>query len=888
MYRNNLEGTWQLTIDPRSENPSGPIKGTLPGCNYLDLMAAGKEDPFYGTNENTATEWGHHDHSYTRKFIVSSEELTCAHLEFVGDGIDTVAKLLINGQEAGYMNNFHRTWRFDIKNLVHEGENEIELSFRDPYAYASEQQAKDAHLTKPSQDKSFIRKPPCHFGWDWGPKLAPTGVARSIEVEAYDARIMESRITQKHENGKVTLSFEVIPSDANERQACEVTLTRKDVDPAASSTAQSVILTRKDVDPAASSTAQSVILTWKDDRLVGLLEVEDPRIWWPNGLGDQPLYDVRMILKDGEIVLDEQKKQIGLRTIALDTSKDEDGEQFRFIVNGVPIFVKGADWIPADSFITRADRKTLEFYIKATADGGMNMLRVWGGGMYESEDFYDLCDQYGVLVWQDFVFACAFYPFWNLDFLKNVCEEVKDNVRRLRHRASLALWCGNNEIDVFFLICKDKTVLREDKNFFYLTLRDWVNELDGVTPYWPGSPSSGHIDKIVQNFRKGKLSGDSHLWDIWHGMRPIEDYRTFPTRFCSEFGMESMPAMKTIRRINPAEKPDLFDDVMLLHQKSIGGNSKIMYYLLQKYRNPAKFEDFVYLSQINQSNAMRFATECWKRNIGRQNGAILWQLNDCWPVASWAIVDYDKQYKATLYNARHYNKMQMVSNDYYEDRSELYVINEKPSTLSGTLIVELADFSGNVCRKEEYPMVVGPVASLKVCTVSYEGLAVRDLFLRVRLVTAEGKEIDQKTYLLVPDKEASLPKAEIDRTVEIRDGKAFVTLSSKVLARYVFLDCDLTHANWSDNYFDLLPGEPVTVSVALDDEFANATEAVDIVADGFASMLQVKSLTDVEPAGTEEDDKKLIKEMWKKDKNWVTYYGYKAVVRILSWKSRKD
>ena len=521
----------------------------------------------------------------------------------------------------------------------------------------------------------------------------------------------------------------------------------------------------------------------------------------------------------------------------------------------------------------------------------MNMFRVWGGGMYESEDFYDLCDKYGILVWQDFIFACEFYPFWNEAFTENVHREVEDNVRRLRHRASLALWCGNNEIDALYPIARDKTVLHANKDFFYLTLRDWVKELDGVTAYWPGSPSSGHIDKGPQNFRKGKVSGDSHLWNVWHGMLPIEAFRDYPTRFCSEFGMESMPAMKTIRRINPNEEPDLFDEVMLLHQKSGGGNSKILYYLLQKYRNPAKFEDFVYLSQIVQSNAMRFATETWKRHIGQQNGAIIWQMNDCWPVASWAIIDYYKQYKATLYHAKHFNKMQMISNDYYKDRSELYVVNEKPQALDAVLEVEIADFRGKVIRKETHPVHVNAVSSEKICVIHYKGLDIRNLYIRTRL-TAGEKELDRKVYLPVPDKDAALPKAKIRKRVEIEDGIARVTLESDTLARYVFLDSELTWANWSDNYLDLLPGEAVTVQVPIR-SFENQMAARDqtetnVSAEAFEASLKVRSLTDVEPAGSAKDDKKTLKVMWKKDQNWATYYAYKLVMLILWWESIGD
>ena len=335
--------------------------------------------------------------------------------------------------------------------------------------------------------------------------------------------------------------------------------------------------------------------------------------------------------------------------------------------------------------------------------------------------------------------------------------------------------------------------------------------------------------------------------------------------------------MKTIRRISPYSEPNLFDDVMLLHQKSGGGNSKIMYYLLQKYRRPKKFEDFVYLSQIVQSNAMRFATECWKRRIGMQNGATLWQLNDCWPVASWSIIDYYRQFKATMYHSRHYNKMLMISNDYYDNRSELYVINEYPRDFNGELRYEIKNFSGEVLCSGSDPVSLSGISSKRICKIPYQNISSRDVYLKTTLWSGD-ELIDEKLYLLVPDKEASLPKVQIQHSTEIRDGKAIVTLRSDCFARYVYVDSDLVWENWSDNYFDLEPGCEKVLSVELKDISLEALE----------SSLQIKSLTDVEPVGTQKDDRKYLKEMWKKDNNWATYYAYKLVMAILWFQSIGD
>ena len=846
--RIDLAGEWTMRLDTGEE-----LAGRLPGSNYLTLMNNGMEDPFFGTNEEWATEKGHHGCRFSRSFTLTKEDLAKEHLEFVADGIDTVCEVFINGKSAGKADNINRVWRFDIRPYALEGENRVELDIKDPYAYMLSEQKGDKHLQKSGQEKSFIRKTPCHFGWDWGPKLAPSGVTRSVALESYDVRIEEVFIRQEHPGGSVKLKLELRPDRMDGSLAAEARVGAPDGE------------------------AWEVALERRDGVFKGEFEVPEPRLWWVAGLGEQPLYTVNFTLTKDGAHADAARRRIGLRTLELDTNRDADGEQFRFVINGVKIFVRGADWIPSDSFITRFTRGDMEFYIKSVRDAGMNMLRVWGGGTYETEDFYDLCDRYGILVWQDFVFACALYPFYRDDFVSNVRAEVIDNVRRIRHRACLALWCGNNELDVFYPLSRDKELVEANKRFFYFTLKDWVSELDGVTPYWPGSPSSGHYDRYMQNFRKGKLSGDSHLWNIWHGMLPIEAYRDFPTRFCSEFGMESMPAMKTIRRMSPHKEPDLFDDVMLLHQKSAGGNSKIMYYLLQKYRRPKKFEDFVYLSQIVQSDAMRFATECWKRRIGKQNGATLWQLNDCWPVASWAIIDYYRQFKATMYHSRHYNRLLMISNDYYPDRSELYVINEYPKAFEGALRWEFRRFDGKTLSSGEEKVILGGVSSARVKALDYKNIPARGAYLKTTL-WSEGELLDEKLYLPVPDKDAELPKAEITFSVEYKDGSAFVTLRSDVYARYVFVDSPLVWDNFSDNYFDLEPGSEKVISVPLKD----------VSPEDFASSLTVKSLTDVEPYGTPEDDRRYMRKMWRKDKNWLTYYGYKLLMTMLRFKSRKD
>jgi len=810
-------------------------------------MANGMADPFWGENETAAKELANHDYCYTRDFDVAPEFLAADHVELASSGLDTLCTLSINGVEIGKTDNIHREWRFDVKGVLRPGSNSISVLIANPYPYMAAKQAGEKLFGAMGGNGNHIRKVPCHFGWDWGPVLPPAGLLGSIGLQFFDTRIQEARYTQSHTIGSVTIGIETILTHAFKGDAL-FQLTAPD---------------GKD---------WRITLTGDDRVLRGSVTIENPALWWPNGLGEQPLYTAAITLKMGNTVLDSLTRRIGLRSIVLDTAPDDLGRQFRFAVNGVPIFAKGANWIPSDSFVTRTTRKDYAFYIESAKRAGMNMLRVWGGGMYEHDDFYDLCDENGILVWQDFIFACGSYPLHEKEFLENVRREVEDNVRRLRHHASLALWCGNNECEMMQILWKRKKHIYEsNRNFYHTILRDWVNDLDSVTPYWPGSPSSGSPDKRPHQLKQGKICGDTHLWQVWHGMEPIEAFRKFPTRFCSEFGMESMPSMHTIRMFTDNPSPGLFDPVMKLHQKSKGGNEKILFYLLAKYRNPKKFEDYIYLTQLVQANTVRFATDCWRRNIGKQNGAIFWQYNDCWPVASWAGIDYGKQYKAVQYHAKHFNKMICLSNDYFKDRAELYAVNEYPAGFSGVLEWTLCDFAGTVYGSGKESVELEGVAARRITVLKYneicKELPRENAVLRVTLKQGQTV-VDSKNWLLVPDRKAALPKAHITRRCTLRDGAASVELTADKYARYVYFDAEGVTSPWSDNFFDLPPGESVTVSVQL-------PEGMDLAA--FQNALTVKSLSDVEPKNALWKDRLLRIAMVLKENNYLTWLIFKII-----------
>ncbi|MDR2654790.1 MAG: hypothetical protein LBC56_01785 [Oscillospiraceae bacterium] len=840
----NLAGDWEL-----SQDGGKPIPGHLPGSAYLDYISNGMPDPFWGMNELEAKKLAEHDYTYAREFDLPEEFLSVGHVDLLAWGLDTLCALVLNGKELAKTNNINRTWRFDAKPFLRPGKNSIAIQIEAPFDYLAKLHKKEpmGGMSMGTKSIAHLRKTPCHFGWDWGPSLPPAGLIGGIELQAYETRIEDLRIKQKHSDGKVSLE---ISAEASSIEGV------------------SAVLSLTDPEGGISSCE----MRREGGKLRCTIDIKNPQLWWCNGLGGQPLYTLELLLKQNGKTADSQSRKIGLRTVELDTSPDRHGNQFRFVINGVPIFAKGADWIPADSFITRFTREDADFYIKSAKRANMNMLRVWGGGMYESEDFYDACDRNGILVWQDFIFACSPYPFYKQEFLNNVRAEVIDNVRRLRHRASLAVWSGNNECEVFrYFWKKGSPIEKSNMPFYHNTLREWVEELDGATPYWPGSPSSGSLEHRVHSLKEGSIRGDTHLWQIWHGMMPIEAFRGYPTRFCSEFGMESMPSMHTVRTYTDAPDPSLFDPIMQLHQKSGGGNEKMLFYLLAKYRNPAKFEDFVYLSQLVQANTVRFATDCWRRNIGRQNGAIFWQYNDCWPVASWAGIDYGKQLKAVTYQARHFNKMLCLSNDYFDDRAEIYIVNEYPGKFAGTLEWELRDFGGRLINRGSKPVSVGGVSSVRAEVLKFDEirgkLRKEESALLVRLLQ-EGEVKDEKYWLLVPDKNAALPKADVKADFAEKDGLAAVTLNSKNYARYVYLEAKGVTAPWSDNFFDIPAGRSVSVTVKLPEGMS---------LEQLQKNLKIKTLADVEPKNSLAKDKLLRFEMVLRKKNYLTWLAFKFI-----------
>ncbi|MGB3715279.1 MAG: glycoside hydrolase family 2 protein [Candidatus Promineifilaceae bacterium] len=792
----SLNGHWQAKQIELSDTDWLPA--TVPGCIHTDLLAAGLiPDPFYRDNEQLVMWVGETDWLYRRAFSVSAELLDHGLVLLCCEGLDTLATIWLNGEELGRTDNMFRSWKFDVGSLLRPGENEIMVRFDSALLYGQEQLAQHyIHNWSTDTHKlpggNYVRKAQCHFGWDWGPKLVTCGIWRDISLLAFDdARLVDVHVRQDHsEPGRVTVTCHLGAeriTDLPLRASCRLIFDEEEID--------------------------RQMVTLDGETASAKLIVSRPRLWWPNGLGDQPLYTVSVTLTDeNDRPLDTWRKKIGLRTLRLVRQSDEWGESFHFNCNGEAFFAKGANWIPADSFITRLNDDRYAKLLGAAADTHMNMLRVWGGGIYEQSVFYELCDQLGICIWQDFMFSCATYPTYSDDFMQNVAQEATDNIRRLRHHACLALWCGNNELEQGLVADKWTNYAMSWDDYgklFDRLLPGLVAELDPETDYWPCSPHTPRGDR--HNFNDPR-SGDAHIWDVWHGMKPFEYYYTCFHRFNSEFGFQSFPEPLAVQAFAQPEDKNITSYIMEYHQRSPSGNSKIMHYLLDWFRLPTSFEMTLWLSQILQGMAVKHAVEHWRRTMPRGMGTLYWQLNDCWPAASWSSLDYDGRWKALHYMARHFYAPMLVSAvpNLEDGTVAIHVTSDMREDVTAEVRWELATVQGARVDGGAQTAIFPANGNTSLMTLDLEA-AVNEYGARNLLVWMELRVgevmVSENLALFARPKHLSLAEPVFDLDVqELDDGRYSVSLSASNPALWVWLESTDDDLQMSDNFFHLRPG----------------------------------------------------------------------------------
>ena len=817
-----LNGTWQLSAGHRSLES---VDMQIPGTVLSGLLAAGKiKDPFYRTNEDATRALFWKDYVFTRTFDVDEELLAQQHIVLVCEGLDTLAEISINGTFLAKTDNMHRTWKFQAKKLLHPGKNEIQIVFRSVLRfiedYPYEAHKKINYIPCGSmKGNQLLRKAHSMFGWDWGPQTIDAGIFRDIYLQGYShARIEDIRIHQQHaKNVSVQTSITLSESVPGQKLCVELS------------------------EDGADKPLQTKLCKTNADGVATVdFVIENPKLWWPNDYGDQPLYIVRTTLLDEDgTSLESITRRIGLRTLTISQEKDEWGNEFAFCVNGVKIFTRGGNYIPDDCLYTRITEKKLDYILESCRRAHFNCVRVWGGGYYPSDAFYDLCDEKGLIVWQDLMYACNVYDVTDA-FAENCRQETYDNVRRLRHHASLGLWCGNNEIesawDHWGDFQKETPYLRADYiRLFEEVLPKAVQEADGETFYWHSSPSSGGCFDNPDDANRG----DTHYWDVWHGQKPFTDYRKYFFRFCSEFGFQSFPCAKTVNSFTLEDDRNIFSRVMESHQKNDAANGKMLYYLSENLRYPKDLTHLLYASQVLQGMAIKYGVDHWRRNRGRCMGTLYWQINDDWPAPSWSSIDYFGRWKALHYMAQKFYAPHAVSMTLEDHRCHVYFSNESFETTEYSLTLSIRDLSGNVLETYETKGNSPAFSAIETAVVdicSWEDQK-DDVFLEAVIHTKDQKVL-KDVETLVPYKYLNLKNPVISTEAEETNDAFILHISSDCFAPFVALDFDDADVIFSDNFFHLTDKTVQDIIVKKEDILQGHFEN----AEDFRKRLQLLSL----------------------------------------------
>ncbi|MEZ0216842.1 MAG: glycoside hydrolase family 2 protein [Rariglobus sp.] len=786
MHKIELKGSWTLSQDAGSISvPAG-----LPGDTHSALLAAGKiSDPYWANNE-LGIQWaGRSNWTYRRSFKVTAAALAGGAVFLNCDSLDTIAEIFINGRKVARSTNAFVRLRVDVKPVLRVGENRIELRFSSAEKAAKVLAEKAGHpishtvFPVQSPHRNFLRKVQCHGGWDWGPCLMVAGTAGEFYIGSSEqGRIDHVTTTQRHHKGRVDIDIKI-----------EVT---------AGATGSSSL----EIELAGQVTKRTVQLSQGLNVLQESLSIKNPRLWWPNGYGEQPLYDLKV-----KVAGDESRKRIGLRTVVIHNETDTHGKSMTFVVNGVPVFCKGANWIPADALPQRQTREVIDDLLTSAVEANMNMIRVWGGGQYEGDDFYDLCDEKGLMVWQDFMFSCALYPA-DGEFLESVRAEAVYQVKRLRDHTSIVIWCGDNE-GLGALHWFDESKKNRDRyllDFIKLNegvLAKAVRESDPSRVFWPSSPCGGPGD--FADCWTDDSRGDMHYWGVWHEGKPLSEYLKIFPRFCSEFGFQSYPSMESIRTYAPEDQLNISSPAIDHHQRHHAGNGRIIETLARYFRFPDGLENFVYLSQVLQSIAIKTASEHWRRLRPRCMGVLYWQLNDVWPGSSWSSLEYGGKWKLLHYSAKKFFAPVLVSFVQTADGGvELWGTSDRTQSITLKLNVRVCALTGRVLKKIAVSARLGAGESKVLRRYSSTQLPQDASGVFVHADWSGGGESGEATHVFSDYKKLNLPVARITSKVSVCAGGYEVSLGTDAPAFWVSLDTSGVKGVFADNGFTLFPGKP--------------------------------------------------------------------------------
>ena len=820
----------ELNTNWKYQQINGKLKGraTVPGVIHTDLLNNKQiEDLFYRTNEKDLQWIDKEDWEYTTSFELTKEDLAHDKVILFFEGLDTYADVFVNEQKLLEADNMFREWEIDIKNIAKKGENQLKVYFHSPikkglklleassYPYPAVNDQSENGGLGDKKVSIFTRKAGYHYGWDWGPRFVTSGIWRPVKLKIWDdIRIKNTFVRQP----SVTKELAKLVADVTVEAVANEELTFLLMN---AETKQILAQQRFSVSKGISSFSLP-------------FEIKNPGLWWSAGLGEPHMYQFTVqVLKGGSVVA-VNDVEAGLRSLKLIREKDQWGESFVFEINGVKVFAKGANYIPNDSFLPGVTRADYEKVVADAVHANMNMLRVWGGGIYENDYFYELCDKNGIMVWQDFMFACSMYP-GDDKMLASVKQEAIDNVIRLRNHPSIALWCGNNEMNAAWSYFSEhgwgwkeqyteaqrEEIQKAYMDIFHKILPETVHQYTDGDDYWPSSPQAGF--EVEKHAYYDNTGGDMHYWGVWHGLHPFEDFDKYKARFMSEYGFQSFPDFETVKKYTLPEDYDIESEVMAAHQRSGIGNLRIKQYMERDYKVPDDFEQFLYMSQVLQARGIKMAIEAHRRAMPYCMGSLYWQINDCWPVASWSSTDYYHKWKAVHYAAKRAYEPLIISSVIKNEDLNIYVVSDKLEDITGELKLSVIDFDGEYINDSTLSIKIEANSSSLIKSLNVKDLIGKanetNVVLNVKLLKGEEVLATNNVYPVKP-KDQNLPEVNITKSIVDREGKLILQLTTDKLARDIYLNIPDKEVFFSDNYFDLLPGQKNQIEISGSGTFA--------------------------------------------------------------------
>jgi beta-mannosidase len=785
----------------RAEGQSPLAQTVVPGSTYTNLLRAGTiPEPFYG-EDNGKVQWvADKDWTFERTFEAPDDLRAKQRVQLVCHGLDTLATLWLNGREIGQANNMFRTWTFDVKPHIRRGTNHLRIQFDTlaPYVEEQRQSYKQAFGIDLDNPRSWVRKAPYMWGWDWCRPILTQGIWKKIEILGFDSRIAELGVLQSRQpDGSALLEIHVLARGRQTQTAVKAQVS------------------------LAGTTVATASAPVNNGRALLRTAIHNPQLWWPNGMGDQPLYTVTAQLTDSNGQdLDVVSRRVGLRTV--EVLPPADGVAMHVRINGVPVFAKGADWIPADNMPTRVTPEILRWYMTRAVECNFNFIRLWGGGYYEEDELFEVCDELGIMLQFEFKFANASYPVRGQTWMANLRAEIEQQIRRCRNHPSIVIWSGNNEIEYF--------------DGYYQLFRDAIGGIvHRLVPgafYEVGSGAHG--------------SGDIHTWGVWHGDKPVESYRSIEG-FVTEFGMQSFPVPMTVDSYtSPADRQSVHSPVMRYHELDGSGHGIgiIMHYTEADFgKAPDNFDDALWLTQLNQSWSMRYGVEHWRRQMPRSMASTIWQYNDCWPGATWAMVDYFRRWKAVLYESKHFFAPILVSGvpDPQTGQAEIYITSDRQDDGVGELRWCVTNLTGEVLRQgskqAEIPARTSRQAEVLDLGDLVKAHGASNLLIWPE-VMVDDLAVAENTLLFGRPAELKLKRPKLMVTSSGGDRRYDVLIEADVPALWVWVNLKETDAQYSDNFLHLRPGRAAMIRVVLKKPMSPFD---------FRRTLEVRSVYDIAP-----------------------------------------